>query len=164
MCDKHNYRSLGNYKNVFIDDNYKKENFFHDRWDPSKVDMEDFTNSLFHCNIMITYWSTIALDAVCFDKPIIGIRYGARFANGKDVTHAIYKTSHYSYVTATNAISFADNNKELIEKINYYLENPDHKKRERQTLLDKLCYKVDGKSAERIAENILDMLNKYEQK
>lgn len=158
-CDKHNYRELfKNYKNVYIDEDYRKLDFFNDRWDPSKEDMKDFANSLFHCNLMVTFASTLALDAVCFDKPIIGIEYGVKFIDGQDRTDLMYQTCHYEWVLETRAVSLVNNRDKLIDKINQYLKNPRHKEKERLEMKEKLCFKVDGKSSERIAEIVLSMI------
>jgi len=158
-CDKHSYRELfKDYKNVYIDEDYRKSDFFNDRWDPSKNDMKDFASSLFYCSLMITFASTLALDAVCFDKPVIGVRYGVKFINGQDRTDLMYETCHYEWVLETKAVSLVDDGEKLIAKINQYLQNPQYKAKERKELKEKLCYKVDGKSSERITETILSII------
>ena len=47
---------------------------------------------------------------------------------------------------------------ELREAINQCLLDPQSKQAERKLLIDRLCYKVDGKSAERIVEVIETVL------
>ena len=155
---RQNYKPLEKYQNVYIDDKFRKSQFFNDKWDPSREDMRDFANSLFYCDLMVTFASTLALDAACFDKPIIGIKYGVKFINGKDRTDLMYETIHYSWVLETEAVSLAENNEELIAKINQYLKNPQYKQKERQELFNQLCFKVDGKSSERIAGAILSII------
>ncbi len=147
-------------QNVFIDDKFTKSDFFMDNWDPSWEDMSDFANSLHHCNMMVTFASTLALDTACFDKPIIAINYGVRFKKGKDITNIMYSTCHYDWVLDTKAVKLVDTQSELLQQIDFYLQHPEHKHSERKLLLKDLCYKVDGKSAERIANFILDELNK----
>ncbi|MCK4554710.1 CDP-glycerol glycerophosphotransferase family protein [Candidatus Parcubacteria bacterium] len=156
---QHKYAMFSGEKNVFIDDKFRKSDFFGDNWDPSIEDMIDFTNSLFHCNMMITFASTLALDTACFDKPIIAIKYGVKIINGEDKTHTMYDTGHYGWVLKTNAVSLVNNKKELIEKIKYYFKNPEYKHEERQELVKRLCFKVDGKSSQRIADAIISMIN-----
>ncbi|MFH1662271.1 MAG: radical SAM protein [Candidatus Falkowbacteria bacterium] len=152
------YDIFSNEKNVFIDDKFRKSDFFIDNWDPSEEDNIDFTNSLFHSSMMITFASTLALDAACFNKPIIAITYGVRIIDGVDRTHAMYDAEHYKLVIKENAISLVNNEKKLVEKIKFYLKHPGYKTKERKNLIDNLCYKVDGESAERTVKNIINKL------
>lgn len=154
----HEYNELANGKNVCIDDKFRQSNFFPDFWDPSWEDMVDFANSLLHCHLMITFASTLALDAACFDKPILALTYGARFIGGKDKTETMYESGHYGHVLETSAVDLIGDIRQLVERIKFYLDNPEHKQKERNNLVEKLCYKLDGKSSERIANMILSMV------
>ena len=49
-----------------------------------------------------------------------------------------------------NATVLAFNPEQLKKSINDYLSNPEKQRKERKNLIDKLCYKVDGKSSQRI--------------
>lgn len=158
----HEYGQFSKEQNVFIDDKYRLSDFFVDSWEPSREDNEDFVNSLFHCNIMISFASTLALDAVSFDKPIIGIRYGVRPIDGEFRADLLYKTCHYEWVLETKAIDIVDSPSELFQTIHNYLKNTHYKKNEREILRQKLCYKNDGNSSQRIVDVILSLL--YEKK
>ncbi len=154
------YKDLRNFKNVFIDDGYRKSRFFPDNWDPSRDDAKDFVNTLFHCSILITFASTLALDAACFNKPIVAITYGVRFIKGEDKTKVMYETCHYQWVLKTGGIMLANNFEEILDSINLYLSDPSRQEKERMALLNDLCYKIDGQSGKRLYENIIGLLNK----
>jgi len=148
------YEGLRKYQNVYIDDGFKKSDFFHDNWDPNYQDIVDFTNTLYHCSLLITYASTLALDAACFDRPTIGIRYGARFIKSKDMTYVMYETNHYQWVVETGAVTLVDSDQELLDSINYHLKNISYKQAERRILIDRLCAGADGKAVDRIIESL----------
>ena len=150
-----------NNKNVRVDDNFTISEFFHDNWDPGNDETKKFINAIYHCDIMITVASTLALDACCFNKPIITVAFNALFnpRTGKDVSALLYKTDHYQEVLKTNGVDIVYTNEELVKSINNYLIHPEYKNKERLDLLNKLCYKVDGKSSLRIANAILKEIN-----
>lgn len=147
-------------KNVKVDDNITVSDFFVDTWDPSSDEMKKFVNSIYHCDIMITVASTLALDACCFDKPVIAVAFNALFSpkNGKDLSSVLYESNHYSEALSTGAIDLVKNKEELLFSINNYLINPKLKQSERQDLLNKLCFKVDGLSSKRIFQVICKIL------
>lgn len=152
------YEGLRKYQKVYIDDKFRRSDFFHDNWDPNYQDMVDFTNTLYHCSLLITYASTLALDAACFDKPTIGIRYGARFIKGKDMTYVMYETNHYHWVLETGAVTLVNSDQELLDSINYHLENAYYKQAERRVLIDRLCLGADGQAIDRIIESLSDFM------
>lgn len=141
-------------------DSYRLTNFLGDKWDPSKEEMVDFINSLNHCDIMINAASTLTLDAACFDKPIINIGFGCMYEggerSGQDITSsALYTSDHFGWVMETGATKKVETYDMLKKQINIYLANPSFESEERETLRQKLCYKLDGKSSQRLA-NVLD--------
>lgn len=148
-------------ENVKVDDNFTLSDFFCDSIDPSTEEIKLFINTLYHCDISINIASTLSLDVCCFDKPIINIGYQSYFSprTGEDVSHLLYKDSQYLEVLKTGAVDIAWNERELIDYINQYLTDPGRKRVERQALLDQLCYRVDGRSSERMADVILNMID-----
>lgn len=143
-------------KNVKVDDSIGVSDFFIDSWDPGVEETQFLINAIYYSDIMITVASTLVLDACCFDKPIVTVAYDVLMdRNGNDISSELYKTDHYSAVVKTGAIDMVYNKDELLSSINHNLTEPTHKHEERQKLLNKLCYKVDGKSSERVADEIL---------
>ncbi len=73
------------------------------------------------------------------------------FRGGEDVTFRYqYGSDHYGWVMAANATALAFNPAQLKECINEYLAHPEMQRIERQNLINKLCYRVDGQSSQRI--------------
>lgn len=154
------FNRFKNKKNIKVDNNLTQHPFFSDTWDPSVEEVKLFVNCIYHCDIMVTIASTLALDACCLDKPIITVGFKSLYSprTMEDLTHILYETDHYREVLDTNAVDLVKNEEELLEAINNYLLHPEFRHEEREALLDKLCYKVDGQSSSRIAEVIKDAL------
>ncbi len=153
----------GTEPNVVVDDNITISDFFGDNWDPTIDEIKKFTNLIFHCDILITVASTLTLDCVCFNKPLINIAFGVLHnpRNGKDTTPLLYTQDHYAWVLETGAVDLVHSERELLESINSYLVDPSQKNKERARLLENLCYKVDGRSSERIANILIEIANTH---
>lgn len=142
---------------VTVDTNITRSSFCHDTWDPTVEETKKFVNSIYHCDMMITVASTLALDACCLGKPIITVGFNALFSprTGEDVTSVLYETNHYTEVINTGGVDYVLNEEQLLNSVNNYLSHPEYKSAERQKLLEKLCYRVDGQSSKRVAAAIL---------
>ena len=156
--DQNIFKNLENKQKVAVD-KYRITNFLVDKWDPNEEEMIDFINTLYHCDIMINAASTLTLDAVCFDKPIINIGFGCVYEggnqNGRDITaKALYNSDHFDWVLETGATKKVNSSQELKKQINQYLLNPSLEARERGVLRNKLCYRLDGQSSERLVSLI----------
>ena len=149
-------------KNVVVDDNITISDFFGDNWDPGVEETKRFTNLIYHSDMLITAISTLVLDAVCFDKPLIYVSFSVLRdpRSGKDLSHLIYMQDHIAWVLETGAVDLAYSEESLLENINEYLLNPSYKRKERECLLDELCYKVDGKASKRIADILIATANR----
>ena len=153
------FKNLRGKKHVVVDD-YRTTNFLVDFWDPSVKETIDFTNSVYHCDIMINIASTLALDAAAVDRPIISVLFGCSYQDGKDISReALYGANHDKWVLGSKATSLAYNFEELKEKINNYLLNPVQKQEERRNLVRTLCYKVDGNSSQRLVGAIIKIVS-----
>lgn len=154
------YDYLKKYDRVFIDNSYRITNFFADHWDPTHEDMKDFANTLRHCDISMNFASTLSLDVVCFDKPIINIAYGIRFEGKNDITPIIYQTGFYQEVIRTKATEVVYNLDELRVAVNVFLNDPSYRREGRLELRNHLCYNLDGQSGKRLFEEVDFYLNR----
>lgn len=151
------FKKLRGLPDVVIDE-YRIIDSFSHSWDPTIAETIDFTNSVVHCDIMINVASTLSLDAACVDRPIINPAFGAFFEDDQDITaRRNYGTTHYQWVLSTKATAKVDTPEKLKKQINKYLLNPKLQAEERAELREKLCYKVDGQSSERLV-NVLNKI------
>ncbi len=147
--------------NVHVDTMVTYTDAFYCSWDPGYDEIKHFVNLMYHSDVVVNIASTLTLDACCFNKPIVCVAFGVlhNLRNHKDVTKIYYEMNHYLDVLETDAIDLVKNEDELLKSINNYLEYPEHKNEQRKVLLDTLCYKVDGNSSRRIANEILSMMD-----
>lgn len=155
------YTSYKNKKKASYDDTYNTSEIFRDNWDPSTEETIDFVNTIYHSSVMVIILSTLALDGACVDKPVINTLFSAKFRKGKDITPVMKYTNHYDWVLKTGATFQAHNFEDLKKYINIALKNPDVKHKERELLLEKVCYKVDGKSSHRMVEAIHSIIKNH---
>lgn len=156
--NKKRFEFLRGVSNVKVDDNFTPSRYFIDNWNPSYEETVLFTNCLFHCDVLVTTISTLVLDAVCLDKPIVGVSYDVIFRNGQDVSKSLFQQDHIRAVTKTGAVDLAYSSEELVRGINEALLMPEKRSSERAKLISDICFKVDGKSSQRVANVLLDRL------
>lgn len=147
-------KALKGLPGVAYDDSYDISNLFSDNWDPKVPEIVDFANTMKHSDVIVNMLSTISLDAACFDRPTINVLFGGTFQRGRDVTAKIAKVVHYQWVFDTGATISTHSYDELKKAINKCLLDPKYKSKEREDLIDQMCYKVDGKSSLRVADCI----------
>ncbi len=128
-------------------------------WIPTLDRMIDFMNIIYHSDIIINTYSSISVEASAFLKPIININFdGYKKRPFNKSVKRFELLSHYKHVSETGGVRMAGNEKDLLDAINEFLSNPKSNLENTVRLRDKMCFKIDGKSSERIADHILDFL------
>jgi len=155
------YTVFKNIKGVYLDQTMKKRNFFTDKWDASFEQMKHLANELYHADILITYATTLSIEASILDTPVININFMVP-GEPKHTPYLgmYYKSSHYSNIVRAGGVDLVDSREALRNRINEYLKNSNIKHQERVYTAKLLTYKLDGKSGERVANFILQFLNK----
>lgn len=118
---------------------------------PEKKELEIFSSSLKHSDIVINMASTITLDAFFFNKPVINIA----FSPVKDDPFSIrvpyyYHSPHYKKVANSNAADIVYSMEELRKHLRLNLENPELKASQRAETIRKICGFGDKLSKEKI--------------
>jgi CDP-glycerol glycerophosphotransferase (TagB/SpsB family) len=121
--------------------------------------LQELLDTLYYSDITINPQSTMSIDAAAFDKPVINLAFDGyeKLPYIKSVRR-LYDLEHYVPVVKSGGVRLAYNEKELIEWINKYLENPSLDRVGRKRMLEEQCYKFDGKSTARTAGYVLDFL------
>ena len=125
-------------------------------WEFSPDDAELLTHSIKHSDIIISTYSTIAIDAAACNKPIIGIRYDAdRSTPRRYQVEAIHDAhDHYGELEQTGGIRLVHDMDECIQAINFYLEHPEADAAGRKQMCRDQIEFFDGKNGIRAAEFI----------
>ena len=127
-------------------------------WDMDEAELSHLLDSLHHAAVVICYYTSLSIDAAALDKPIININFDVKGGRIISSPHTYYRSEHYQKAAATGGIKLVANLDEMTKTVKEYLESPalDHDKRMR--LVESQCWKLDGKSGERIAKFIISDL------
>jgi hypothetical protein len=93
---------------------------------PYKQDLIDLRSLLQYCDLNINMCSTMSLDFMIFDKPVINPVFGTG-KNGLYDDQKYLRYSHYVRVVESGAVAVVKNKHELIEEINFSLSNPQYR-------------------------------------
>ena len=129
-------------------------------WDMNFEDLQELMDTLYHSNLVISFTSSIAIDAALFEKPVINVKFDSRPSDSSlRRPSRFYDTDHYSKLLATGGVRLVHNEQELIHWIKSYLENSNLHSAERKRIVDEQCWKHDGRAGFRAANFILNYLN-----
>ena len=114
-----------------------------------------------HADILVNHSSTVALESMLADTPVINITYGRRFDWWRWRRSRVYRdfSQHYRYLTSSGGTSLVKRASQLIPTINNYLDHPEHKSAERAATIRSLITYTDGSSSKRL----LDLIKKIAQ-
>ncbi len=103
---------------------------------PEKEDIAELKAILQYCDINVNMCSTMSLDFMLFDKPVINTVFGNKH-NGRYDDQRFLNYEHYVNVIKSGAVKIAKDEDELIMALNTYLENPDLDSENRKLLIQK---------------------------
>ncbi|HEY0221119.1 MAG TPA: CDP-glycerol glycerophosphotransferase family protein, partial [Candidatus Paceibacterota bacterium] len=119
-------------------------------------DDEKLISEIRSSDLVILGPTSVCLDAAFFDKPIIFINFHRTKRNYEDGV-VLYDYNHMKYVLKSGGAIVADSKDKFFEAINYYLNHPEADREGRVKIKSRLG-PVDGKSSERIANEILNLI------
>jgi hypothetical protein len=121
---------------------------------PAVEDVIDLRGSLEHTDLNLNMLSTMSLDFIQFDKPVINTVFGNP-ENGLYDDQKFLKYEHIINVVNSKATRIAKNKNELIDTITMYLTNPSIDQENRKQLLQMQVSKPLEGTGKRIAEALL---------
>ncbi len=125
---------------------------------PTREDITDLRMILEYSDLGINMCSTMSLDFMKFDKPVINPVFG-NDDNGLYNDQRFLKYAHYKRVVESNSVFIAKNATELIHGINEALLDPEKRKIERKFMFDlQVGNPLEG-TGRRIAKTLLDETN-----
>lgn len=117
---------------------------------------------LYHSDVVVAFASTLAIDAVVFDKPVVFIGFDG--TPGRPYWQSLrrfYDYDHQKSILETGGVRLARTMEELVRLVKVYLDNPRLDEGGRKRIVEERCWKLDGRSSERLADAILNFkLNK----
>lgn len=123
---------------------------------PSIEDIKDLRSLLQYADLNVNMCSTMSLDFMLFDKPVINTVFG-NIENGLYNDQRFLSYDHYKNVIDSEAVTIAKNEKELVEQINEVLANPAARRIERKGLVAMQISKSLEGTSKRIAQSLAQL-------
>ncbi|TSC63119.1 MAG: hypothetical protein G01um101448_104 [Parcubacteria group bacterium Gr01-1014_48] len=134
------------------------------RFNWRKIDEQEessrfFISMMYYADVVISLFSTTALEAAVFDKPTLTVGFDGykQYPPHLSITR-LEKLTYFKNVIDTGGVPIMRSFKELHDKVEAYLDNPQLDKDKRALLVEKLCYAPDGRTAGRLTGIILSKL------
>jgi hypothetical protein len=115
-------------------------------------------DTLYHSDVVLNVASTIAIEASIFDTPVVNIGFGDGPEPDSSLVEWHYGSTHYQKVVRSGAVRIARSGGEMVDLVNGYLDNPSLDADGRRRIVAEQCAFTDGRSAERVAGEIVSQL------
>lgn len=120
---------------------------------PSEEDIKDLRSLLEYSDLNINMCSTMSLDFMLFDKPVINTVFG-NLENGLFNDQKYLNYVHFKRVVESGAVVIAKNDEELIQSINQALENPKERMVQRKSMIDLQVSEPLKETSRRVADTL----------
>jgi len=151
--DEEKFVALSGRPEVVVDRLNNPASGFKDYGDFSVAALERFTNSLAHATVVVNVCSTITLDAVAFDKPVINVAFEPRInvpAQPQPLAMS-YESDYYLEIVQTGGTRLVKSREELLAALRQYLDNDKLEAAGRACLRERFLGPLDGAAGRRFA-------------
>lgn len=124
------------------------------------ADVRHLASSIAYSDIVIHTASTMAIEGAIYDRPVISIAYDGN--QKKDYRHSTlryYDREHCVPIVESEGTAVVKSEEEFLSAVEMYLAHPEMHREGRKRIVDRECYKMDGKATERIAGVLLMAVN-----
>ena len=143
---------------------------------PNKIAIDDPSNSgffadvdlamkdsrladlLYHSDVVVAFASSLAIDAALFNKPVVFIGFDGEPRPYWKSLRRFYDFDHQKRLLEIGGVKLAKDKEGLLGYVQDYLDNPELDKNKRKELTEEYSWKLDGKSAERLAGFLVEQL------
>ncbi len=131
-----------------------------DSWEFDEEAISFLVNTLAHADAVVALYTTFFIEAAIFDKPLIAVGFDERAVSHWDSAKRFFEWDHLRELYALGGIRRVESRGELINAINAAFRNPKELHEGRMRIVERQSQFTDGKSGERVAGIILDILAK----
>ncbi len=155
------FSSLSGKEGVIIEDPGKVFNVENPKdTELTLADNVHLADELYYSDVVVWVATTLPLDAVIFDKPLISVNFdGYESKPYYRSVQRYHDEDHMKKMLECNGIAIVNSKKELINSINAYFQNPSLNQDGRGAIIKQQFYNLDGKAGRRIGEYILSFLD-----
>ena len=117
--------------------------------------MNNFFNSIYHASMIVNIGSTLTLDAIALDRPVVVIKFDGYIK--KPLARSVerwYICDYFSELLEYRATAEARSVDELREQINVFLKNPDLYKDQRAAVRSFFCHTIVGNVGARMFKHV----------
>ncbi len=123
---------------------------------PTRKDVTDLRSILEYSDINVNMFSTMSLDFMLFDKPVVNVAFGNE-ENGLYNDQVFMNYIHLQPLINSNAICVANDSEELHRCLKSSLADPDKNSKDRKEIIDlEISVPLEGTS-ERIVKKLLSI-------
>lgn len=113
-----------------------------------------------HADVIISMFSTTAIEAALLDKPTIAIGFdGYAKRPPHQSIRRMERMHHFKNVLDTGNVKVVRNFDDLFALMNAYLISPEKDADKRKDLVERLCHQADGLASKRISDLILSYVS-----
>lgn len=113
-------------------------------------------DSIFHADVVITWASTMIIDAAVFGKPIVLVGFDAEERPYAKSIQQYYDYDHQRRIIDLGGVRLAKSPAELLEAVTAYLRDPNRDAAGRKRITDEYCGALDGKAGERLGRYLIE--------
>lgn len=130
-------------------------------WEMFDVHLKHLINSLYHADLVITIGSTMTIDAIAFDKPVIWTAFDGKSKEPywNSIKRYFNGYTHCVELAKTHGFKIAYDSADLGKYVNEYLMDPGQDGGGRKKVVEEFIGEFDGHSADRVAEEVLKFLD-----
>lgn len=136
---------------------FAKSGYF---WVSDVADYATLANTMANSEVIINVASTITLEACVVNRPVVNIGFDGR--TQKDYHEAVrryFDYTHYRNILKTGGVRVAWTKEEFVKIVNAYLEDDKLDAEGRKKIVEQQCYRIDGKSLDRMLEFVADFVD-----
>lgn len=133
---------------------------FADR-DFDRAQLERLADTLRHADVVLNFASSISVDSAAVGTPVVVVDFDA--AEGVPYHRSgrrFYDFDHQRPVVTSGGVARAGSPAEVAAAVRAYLADPTRDEQGRCALVARVCHRIDGRSAERVAGAVLGQLRR----
>ena len=112
-----------------------------------------------HSDVVVAFASTLAIDAIVFDKPVVFVGFdGSNKRPYWKSLRRFYDYDHQKSILETGGVVLAKTPQELLFSVGKYISDPGLDSEKRKHILNERCWRLDGRSGERLAKVIINIM------
>lgn len=156
--DAERFSALKDVEGIVIDTTDRQNHALRDHFDTSLDHPQNLFNSLYHADVCVNVASTLSLDAIACGTEVVNFNFDVEIVSESKSVRRLFVSDYVQRLMDSGGTWLAGNEKEFGDMLKHVLVNDE--KKDKQRTIKQFIHKIDGKSAERIANALIQIVNK----